>query len=180
MPCETNKLNRKLAWFSSCKFMQGRLKTTELPGRGSLKDVVWETKQLRDALSLQKYNNKLANTFESHAVDSWVLASSMVDHVDGHKKPDNKGLLLLTPLQFHRRQLHLFQPGAGGIRRLYGGTRSLGFQRGSLVRHPKHGVAYVGGSAKSRISLHSMTGTKSTERRQIMLIFYGENINAQC
>jgi hypothetical protein len=33
---------------------------------------------------------------------------------------------------------------------------SHGFKRGSLVRHPKHGVLYVGGMLKDRISLHSV------------------------
>lgn len=113
----------------------------------------WETKQMRDELSLKKSADKLANIFESHALDSWVLANSWVG---GHEKPDNKRLLLLIPLQFHRRQLHLFQPGIGGIRKLYGGTRSLGFQRGSLVKHPKYGVVYIGGSMNSQISLHSL------------------------
>ena len=33
---------------------------------------------------------------------------------------------------------------------------SHGFKRGSLVRHPKHGVSYVGGKLKDRVSLHSL------------------------
>ena len=64
-------------------------------------------------------------------------------------------MLCVTPLRFHRRQLHRLQPETGGIRKPYGGTRSLGFKRGSLVRHPKWGVAYVGGTMGNRISLHA-------------------------
>ena len=46
--------------------------------------------------------------------------------------------------------------GRGGIRAPYGGTRSLGLKRGSLVKHKKHGLAYVGGTTRGRISLHSL------------------------
>jgi hypothetical protein len=33
---------------------------------------------------------------------------------------------------------------------------SLGFKRGSLVKHIKIGLAYVGGFIKDRVSLHSV------------------------
>jgi len=118
----------------------------------------WETKVLRDKLGLKKTHSKLAETFSAHNVDSWVLARSVVG---GKENPDNKDLLVLIPLQFHRRQLHAFQPSKNGIRRVYGGTRSLGFKRGSLVKHPKHKLCYVGGSSKGKISLHSLeTGNR--------------------
>ena len=45
----------------------------------------------------------------------------------------------------------------GGSRRLYGGTRSCGLKRGSLVSHPKWGLAYVGGTTGTRVSLHSLS-----------------------
>jgi hypothetical protein len=59
-------------------------------------------------------------------------------------------------LRFHRRQLHKLQPKAGGTRPPYGGTRSLGFKRGSLVKHPKWGLVYIGGNTKGRLSLHNL------------------------
>ncbi len=112
----------------------------------------WETKQLRDALGLEKSKKKQAEIFESHCVDSWVLANSVTG---GHRWPDNRRLLCITPLRFHRRQLHRLEPDKGGIRRLYGSTRSLGLKRGSLVKHPRWGASYVGGTSNKRISLHS-------------------------
>jgi hypothetical protein len=112
----------------------------------------YETKELRDLLGLKKIGNKKAEVFEAHCVDSWVLASSWV----GGKVPDNKQLLLLAPLRFHRRQLHYLQPEKGGIRKRYGSTRSLGFKRGSLIKHPKYGITYVGGNQNKRISLLSL------------------------
>ncbi len=113
----------------------------------------WDTKQMRDAAGLKKSKNKMAVSFDSHCVDSWVMANSWTG---GHIQPDNTRIMCLFPLQFHRRQLHYLQPSKGGVRRPYGGTRSLGFKRGSLVKHPKYGTVYVGGTAQGRISLHSM------------------------
>lgn len=117
----------------------------------------WETKQLRDSLGLKKSKSKMAERFSAHCVDSWVLANEITG---GHVKPDNERMLLVTPLRFHRRQLHRLQPGRGGKRTPYGGTRSHGFKRGALVRHPKHGLTYVGGCFRDRISLHSIRDGK--------------------
>jgi hypothetical protein len=113
----------------------------------------WETKTMRDALGLKKVKKKTAEVFEAHCVDSWVLANAIVG---GHDQPGNKQLIFVTPLKLHRRELHRRQPGKDGIRSPYGGTRSLGLKRGSLVRHPKHGVAFVGGASAGRISLHRL------------------------
>ncbi len=128
---------------------------------GKLADVStrpgYETKAEREALGLKKSKQKMSDKFEAHCVDSWVLANAWVG---GHTAPDNRAMLYLVPLRFHRRQLHRLQPDKGGIRRPYGGTRSLGFKRGAWVRHPKHGVCYVGGSSRGRISLHRLQDRK--------------------
>jgi len=118
----------------------------------------WETKQLRDTLGLKKSKNKLAETFDTHCVDAWALAWSLVG---GQTTPDNRRLLCVTPLRWHRRQLDRLQPEPGGSRRPYGGTRSRGFTRGTLVEHPKYGLAYVGGTRDECLSLHSLAnGTR--------------------
>ena len=117
----------------------------------------YETKELRDSYGLKKSKKKLAETFDTHCVDSWVLANW---HVGGHVIPDNKEILFVIPLQFHRRQLHALQPAKGGVRRNYGGTRSMGFKRGSLVKYPKYNICYVGGTSKNRITLHSVLDGK--------------------
>lgn len=112
----------------------------------------YETKQLRDGLSLKKISDKISKDFHAHCVDSWVLANSVV----GGDKLDNKKVYHLKPLRFHIRQLHVFLPAVGGFRKAYGGTMSMGFKRGSLVRHKKYGVCYVGGTSKGRISLYDI------------------------
>lgn len=113
----------------------------------------WETKELRDAVGLKKSKSKLAERFDAHCVDSWVLANSVTG---GHVVPENTAMLLIAPIRLHRRQLHALQPAVGDVRRLYGSTRSLGLKRGSLVKHPKYGYCYVGGTSNGRVSLHSL------------------------
>jgi hypothetical protein len=113
----------------------------------------WETKHLRGQLGLKKSKQKLAETFSAHCVDAWALAWAVVG---GPPVPENQRLVCLTPLQWHRRQLHRLQPESGGKRKPYGGTRSLGFTRGTLVKHPKYGKAYVGGTLSGRLSLHAL------------------------
>jgi hypothetical protein len=118
-----------------------------------------DTAELRDQLGLKKAKQKSAQVFASHCVDSWVSANASLkdSHNGGHAAPDNTRLLLITPLRWHRRQLHALQPSSGNVRRLYGGTHSLGFKRGAFVQHPKWGLTYAGGTSKGRISLHSIT-----------------------
>jgi len=113
----------------------------------------WETKALRDKLGLKKSSSKMKEVFEAHCVDSWVLAN---DIIEGHLKPENVRLLCIVPLQFHRRQLHRMTFSKGGKRSLYGGTRSLGLKRGSLIRHPKYGLTYIGGATLRRLTLCSL------------------------
>jgi hypothetical protein len=118
----------------------------------------WQTSEWRASLGLWKSSNKRSERFEAHCVDSWVLANSWVG---GQEAPDNREILFVVPLRFHRRQLHRLEPAKGGIRSPYGGTRSLGFKRGSLVKHPKWGLTYVGGYLGERASLHSIeTGSR--------------------
>src|SRR5438270_18223 len=121
----------------------------------------WETKLMRDELGLKKTSKKMADRWDAHCVDSWVLARSVAG---GSEIPDNQRLFCITPLRFHRRQLHRLQPEKGGVRKPYGGTLSHGLKRGSLVKHVKYGVTYVGGFLKDRISLHCLlTGKRLTQ-----------------
>ena len=126
----------------------------------------YDTYIARKKLGLKKLSNKMSNKFEAHCVDSWVLANMAFNDV--HKKPDNKEMLYITPLHFHRRQLHVFQPSKGGIRKEYGGTMSMGLKRGTWVKHNKYGICYVGGSSKGKISLHEIeTGERLTRNIKV-------------
>ena len=64
----------------------------------------------------------------------------------------------------------MLQFAKGGVRRRQGGTRSLGFKRGSYVKHCKYGLCYdglcyVGGYMNDRISLHDLsTGKRLTQQ----------------
>jgi hypothetical protein len=132
----------------------------------------YETKEMRDQLGLKKTSRKLAETFDAHNVDSWVLANS----VFSSKKPESKKIHRLIPLEYHRRMLHRMIPSKGGQRPNYGGTRSMDLRRGSLVQHPKFGLTYVGGSPNNRISLHSLKDgkrvTTSSKREDLQVFAY--------
>ncbi|CVK32110.1 RRXRR domain-containing protein [Methanoculleus bourgensis] len=124
----------------------------------------YETKALRDRFGLKKTNQKSKPVFATHAVDAWVMAAD----VSGAECPTERGLYYWTPIRLHRRQLHRLQPEKGGIRKPYGGTRSLGLTRGTLVRHITHGLTYIGGTLKERLSLHGVvTGKRVTQRAKV-------------
>jgi len=112
----------------------------------------WQTKQLRETYGLKKTRSKSKQSFDSHAVDAWVLAAS----ITGAKEPTCRSLWYVVPATLHRRQLHRLQAANGGKRNPYGGTRSLGLKRGTLIMHKKYGLCTVGGFDRRRgtVSLH--------------------------
>jgi hypothetical protein len=116
------------------------------------------TSQLREQYGLIKTSQKEAQTFSSHAVDAWVLAATTC----GAKAPTSTRLWYSVPLRLVRRQLHRMEPEQGGRRPPYGGTRSLGFTRGTLVRHPRYGRCLIGGWDRTtqRVSLHAYRTNK--------------------
>jgi hypothetical protein len=122
----------------------------------------WQTKALREQYHLKKTKSKSKQSFESHAVNAWVLAAA----ISGAEKRTCTRLWYVVPARLHRRQLHRLQASKGGRRKPYGGTRSLGYKRGTLVRHPKYGTTTVGGFDRKNqtISLHSYrTNTRLTQ-----------------
>jgi hypothetical protein len=122
----------------------------------------YDTKKLRDKFNLDKSKNKAEKTFNSHAVDAWVMAAS----VTGATRPTWFGLFYWIPIRYYRRQLHRLQPAKGGIRNNYGGTRSLGLTKRTLVIHPKHGLVYIGGTyMNKRLFLHDPKNGHIVSRR---------------
>jgi hypothetical protein len=118
----------------------------------------WQTKELREKHGCKKTKSKSKQSFESHAVDAWVLAASL----SGACQPTCTRLWYVVPAMLHRRQLHHLQAEKGGKRKPYGGTRSLSLKRGTLVRHQKYGLCIVGGfdRKKQTISLHEYKTNK--------------------
>ena len=104
----------------------------------------WETKQLRERYSLHKLDYKLSSDFHAHCVDAWVLAT----HAVGGYFPNNKDVLCIRPLLIQRRCLHKENPKKGGIRTPYGGTRCIGFTKGTLIKSVKYGLGLIGGVNK--------------------------------
>lgn len=118
----------------------------------------WQTKALREQFGLKKTKSKRKQSFDSHCVDAWVLAAD----VSGAQRPGCTRLWYVVPVRLHRRQLHRLQASKGGIRKPYGGTRSFGLKRGTLVKHPAYGLCSVGGfdRKKQTISLHDYRSNK--------------------
>ncbi len=118
----------------------------------------WQTKELREKYGLKKVKSKSKQSFESHAVDAWVMAAS----VSGTHKPTCTRLWYIVPAILHRRQLHRLQASKGGERKPYGSTRALGLKRGTVVKHAKYGVCTVGGFDRKRhtVSLHAYRTNK--------------------
>jgi RRXRR protein len=121
-----------------------------------------QTKELRVRYGLAKGKDKSRPCFMSHAVDAWAIAGD----VSGATAPTCTGLFYLIPVRLHRRQLHAFQPAKGGVRRPYGGTRSQGLKRGTLVVHPKYGLCCVGGEDRTGggVSLHAYRSNRRIAR----------------
>lgn len=117
----------------------------------------FDTYRIRVEKGLKKGTDKMKVSFESHCVDSWTIANDVLRGMD---KPENERLTHLKPLIYYRRKLHEHVPAKKGIRRPYGGTISLGFKRGSLVKHPKYGICIIGGTTKGRLSLHDLFTNK--------------------
>jgi hypothetical protein len=129
-----------------------------LPGISLTLFQGYETYKLRNQLGLTKSKKKLERSFNAHCVDSWTLCYHMVG---GNNTPNNIEVMYISPIVLHRRQLHVFNPTKGNVRKSYGGTRSLGFKRGSLVKHSKYGYCYVGGTSKGMVSIHDIkTGNR--------------------
>jgi len=115
-----------------------------------------ETVELRNGYGLKKVGNKSKPVFGSHCVDSWCLAASAT----GTKHPTTKSIHYMVPLRFNKRQLHMLQFSKGGTRRRQGGTLSLGLKKGTLVKHLKYGLCFLGGSMRNKFSLHRLADGK--------------------
>lgn len=126
----------------------------------------WQTKALREQCGLRKSQKKAEQSFASHAVDAWVLAAS----ISGAIAPSCTCVWYVVPARLHRRQVHRLEPGKGGIRSPYGGTRALGLKRGTLVKHPHYGLCALGGVDRKvgRVSLHAYrTNKRVTQRARV-------------
>lgn len=126
----------------------------------------WQTRELREQYGLKKTGRKAKQSFESHAVDSWVLGAC----VSGARQPTCTRLWYIVPAVLHRRQLHRLQASRGGTRKPYGGTRSLGIKRGTLVWHQKYGLSTIGGfdRQKQTVSLHDYRTNKRLTQKAMV------------
>ena len=113
----------------------------------------YETKSIRESLGLKKSSNKTAESFDAHCVDSWCLAYHAIG---GNPVVDNTNVFCISPLPIQRRNLHRELPKKGGIRTRYGGTRCLGYTKGTLVKSVKWGLCWISGHQSGKINLTQM------------------------
>ncbi len=127
----------------------------------------YQTASTRNYLGLSKNKTEKSKAqFNTHAIDGVAIAAS---HFVEYRKYCNLrergadwfGSVVITRAPFFvirrppysRRQLHLMVPGAGGIRRKYGGsTTRHGLRKGDLVNSPK-GIGYVSGDTQRQVSV---------------------------
>lgn len=119
----------------------------------------FETKEQRVLRKFKKTTKKMQNVWEAHCVDSHALC----EIATGAEIKPFKGMYVFENFRFSRRQLHVQNFSKGGLRKEYGSTISLGMVRGSLVRHIKFGLTYLGGSSKGCVSLHDLSGKRVTQ-----------------
>jgi len=115
----------------------------------------FETFEWRSMRGFKKTSDKLKDCWEAHCVDSHCLCEIWTGPIN-----EFKGFYRFDFMQWHRRQLHMTQFLKGGKRSPYGSTVSLGIPRGTLVRHIKYGLCYIGGTSKGRVSLHNIKDGK--------------------
>lgn len=121
----------------------------------------FDTYKQRRYRGFKKTSKKLAEIWEAHCVDSHCSAELLFGDLEPVRK-----IRVLGFLNWHRRELHQGYK-KGGVRREYGSIRSLGLSRGTLVKHPKYGVCYVGGTSKARISVHGMDGVRLAQNVKV-------------
>jgi hypothetical protein len=132
----------------------------------------YETAAIRTELGLVKTDNKLADIFEAHNVDSWVLANSIFNI---QKKPDNISIYKFVPIEVKRRQLFCFGFLKKGERRRYGGTVSLGIPKGTIFKY--NGIYLkLGGNRGGRLSGHDIKTNKrvyaNIKKEKIIILNY--------
>ena len=129
----------------------------------------WKTSILRDKLGLVKNKtNKSAQEPATHAIDGVALACHhFIKYVEDkvNKCAEWLGEVTVTKSQFvvvsrpsySRRQLHLFRPNSKGVRRNYGGSKTIGsFRKGDVVSYKsktKDIIGYCSGNLKSGLSI---------------------------
>jgi hypothetical protein len=112
-----------------------------------------ETAEWRKKLKLPKNPCKSALKWDAHASDAIALGCAET----GCTNPTPPEFWVWRRFQTARRQLHRLEPGKGGIRVRYGGSRSVYPFRKADVVVWRGQLFRVGGFMGKRLSLHAFT-----------------------
>jgi len=112
-----------------------------------------ETAEWRKKLGLPKNFRKSALKWDAHASDAIAIGCAETGCTD----PSPPEFWVWKRFQYARRQLHRYKLSGGGVRRRYGGSRSVyPFKKADVVVW-RGQLARVGGYMDGRISLHAFT-----------------------
>lgn len=121
----------------------------------------WQTFNHRKKHCYNKIKDKLSTKWASQCIDSHSLCEMYYNK----KIRPQKQLYFIEFLNFSRRELYC---NHGKIRKRQGSTRTLGFNRGSLMycnytvrgKFKPIGLCYLSGYTNDRVSLYSLAGKR--------------------
>ncbi|MBU3913027.1 MAG: RRXRR domain-containing protein [Nanoarchaeota archaeon] len=106
----------------------------------------FETEQIRNKLVLKKSSNKASETFNSHCVDSFSIASEL-----SNAEPNFNIKVVDDTYRPTRRRLHDTQPKKGNIREKYSTGNFKGIRKGTICEFGQ----IVGGTKKTHFIRNS-------------------------
>jgi len=115
----------------------------------------FETEQVREKLGLKKSSKKSSETFNSHCIDSFSIASEL-----SNAEPNFNIKVVDDTYRPTRRRLHDTQPKKGGIREKYSTGSFKGIRKGTICEFGQ----IVGGTGK-QLKILPIERRKESEKR---------------
>jgi hypothetical protein len=115
----------------------------------------FETEQIREKLGLKKSSNKSLETFNSHCVDSFSIASEL-----SNTEPNLNIKVVDDTYRPTRRRLHYTQPKKGGTRDKYSTGNFKGIRKGTICE-----FGQICGGTKNQVKILPATRREASEKR---------------
>jgi hypothetical protein len=120
-----------------------------------IKFVGFETEQIRNKLGLKKSSNKASETFNSHCVDSFSIASEI-----SNSKPNLNIKVVDDTYRYVRRRLHDINPRKWNIRDKYSTGNFKGIRKGAICEFGQ----IVGGTG-NKLRILPIINREESEKR---------------
>src|SRR3990167_3493122 len=115
----------------------------------------FETEQIRNKLGLKKSSNKSSETFNSHCVDSFSIASEICN-----TEPNFNIKVVDDTYRPIRRRLHDTQPKKGNIREKYSTGNFKGIRKGTICKYGQ-----IVGGTKNQLKILPFKRREESEKR---------------